>query len=251
MLSGLYYFLIEKFIIGVKMSFQQVIKSQPEPDEVIFFTEKNFLGDKYSSIIGDNIQVPRALNDKLYSVRVGSAVKLVLIRDYGFSGPTQEIESDLASISLGGPGSGLSCFIVLQKADQYIARFSFVDEVSNDRSLTLISSNFNPTGEVPNQGVTIPNPNIVLDENKNNPRVFSILNEINDINLPVTVGLYIRRADGVYENIDALILVYLTEIGGSKVIVAKDFPDYSYGRLTFSSDDNKINFVWNKLIKKN
>lgn len=229
------------------MAFKLTTKTTPDPDEIILFTGKNYTGETYSSVIGDNISVPLSLNDKFYSVKVGSAAKVVLIRDYNFSGPTLETDVDDPSISLGGPGSGLSCFIVLQKVGKYIARFSFVDQVSHNRSLKLISSNFNPTGEEPNPGVIILNLDPGPEEDPNAPRVFSLLDESNTINLPVTVGLYVRKTDGIYEDIGALILVYLAdsqESANSKIINAKALPGYNYGNLTFNSQGDLINFIW-------
>src|SRR5438128_881153 len=102
------------------MTFKPTTKTTPDPDEIILFTGKNYTGEGYSSVIRDNIRVPIELNDKLYSVKVGSATKVVLIRDDNFSGPTIETDIDVPSILLGGPGSGLSCFIVLQRVGKYI-----------------------------------------------------------------------------------------------------------------------------------
>ena len=61
------------------MAFKPTSKTIPDPDEIILFTGKNYTGDTYSAIIGDNINIPviqNELNDKFYSVKVGSATKV-------------------------------------------------------------------------------------------------------------------------------------------------------------------------------
>lgn len=228
------------------MALISTTKRFPDPEEVIFFRGEYFTGDAYLGRLGDRANVPARLNDLLYSVRLGVATKIILIRDYHFSGPTLESSKDVPSILLGGPGSGLSSYIVLPREGQYIARFSFRDEVSHNRSLTLISSNFNPTDQIPNPGVTIPNPNPSPGEDRFAPRVFSVLSEENDINLPIVVAIHVRRADGVFENIGALILVYLAEDTRTnrKVIKVQSFPGFDYGELRFNTQGDLINFVW-------
>ncbi|EDP45700.1 beta/gamma crystallin domain-containing protein [Rickettsiella grylli] len=229
------------------MAFKPTTKITPDVNEIILFTEKNYTGNAYSAIIGDNIDLYKnfnPLNDQLYSVKVGSAAQVTLIRDDGFSGPTQETNKDVSSIALGGPGSGLSSFIVLQKEGKYVVRANFLDKTKEDRSIILKTSNFNPTGD----GVTIPNPNPASGENPNLPRVFTILDESNTENLPATVGLYVRRNDGVYEDIGALISVYLADSkrnSNVKIVKIKKYADYNYGDLTFPSSGRLVNFIWN------
>lgn len=223
------------------MSLTETTKTTPSQDEVIFFTNKSYTGTAYLSKLGNRVDIGKdysSLNDKLYSVKVGNACTLVLYQHISFGGYTERLVSDKAEINMGGPGSGLSGFIVLdRKEKEHAILFTFKDNVSENHSMTLKSSSFPEGGE---NGVIQPNPTPEPGVDPNAPRVFAILKESNTETLPITIGIYVRKSDGSYEDIGAIIYIYWEN---NKVNVKK-FPDFDYGKLSYTLEEETIHFTW-------
>lgn len=223
------------------MSLTETTKTTPAQDEVIFFINKSYTGTAYLSTLGNRVDIGKdynSLNDKLYSVKVGNACTLVLYQHIYFGGHTEKLVSNKAEINMGGPGSGLSGFIVLNREKkEHAILFTFKDNISGNRSMTLKSSSFPEGGE---NGVIQPNPTPEPGIDPNSPRVFTILKESNTETLPITVGIYVRKNDGSYEDIGAMIAIYW---GNNKVNVKK-FPDFNYGELNYNLEGETIHFAW-------
>lgn len=223
------------------MSLTETTKTTPAQDEVIFFINKNYTGTAYLSKLGSRVDIWKnylSLNDKFYSVKVGGACTLVLYQHGNFGGITETLMADKAEINMGGPGSGLSGFIVLNRQQkEHAILFTFKDNISGNRSMTLRSSSFPEGGE---NGVIQPNPTPEPGTDPNAPRVFAILKESNTETLPITVAIYVRKSDGSYEDIGATIYIYWEN---NKVNVKK-FPDFNYGELNYTLEEETIHFTW-------
>ena len=96
------------------MAFQKTDLQTPGPDQVIFYTGENYTGDAYLANIGDAVDLYRNYpdqHDKLKSVKIGSASKILLYQDDDFHGKERELIADTSPLAVGG----MSSFKVLQK----------------------------------------------------------------------------------------------------------------------------------------
>lgn len=225
------------------MPLEQTTKTSPESDEVIFFTDTNYNGDAYSSRIGDVISLYREdnpLTNKLHSVKVGSSCKLYAYEGGDFGNVSYIFESDAPTL---GMEKGMSSFILLNR-DEYTVLFTFSDQTEENHSMTLNSSTFDYV-EKGDDGVTLPNP--LKDPNScpNGDRVFAVLKESNTKNNLIESAIYVRKENGEYEDIGALIYVYWDS---GRIRVSE--PDqYTYPNLTcttrnYITKDLTLNFIW-------
>lgn len=104
------------------------------PTAVNFYDKKDFGGNAYPYKVGDDIALPKELNDKFLSVNVGAAAKVLAWRDYGKNGPYREWpvpNPDISDIE------GLSCFLVVDGNTRAIG-FLFKDATGGaDRQYSL------------------------------------------------------------------------------------------------------------------
>jgi hypothetical protein len=90
---------------------------------VNFYSKKDFGGDPFPYIIGDDISVPGNLNDKFLSVNVGTAAKVIAWQHYNSTGIYKEWTGENPDITNIG---GLSRFKVVD-SDTRAVLFNFKD----------------------------------------------------------------------------------------------------------------------------
>ncbi len=213
------------------MSLTETTLTTPGHDQVIFFEGRNFDGKAYLSELGAEVDIYksyRPLNDKLHSVKVGSACKVVVFHAASFGSPSKELSADTADIDIGG----LSAFIVLNKAGHHALSFAFEDGTGQGRSMTLQSAGFG--------SVIQPNPEPEDGVDPNTPRAFATLKETDIETKPVVTAIFVRKPNGEYESPNGSLLFYWSD--GKPH--AKNIPEYESANLTYTIDGNLFSFTW-------
>jgi hypothetical protein len=145
-------------------------------DEVAFFTQNDYKGDKHPYRIGDDINLyPGGLNDKFKSAAVGSDAKVLAWQHANSSGNYKELEGAVPDLSDIG---GLSRFKVITNDTRVIA-FKFTDTTGGaprQYSLKLIAAD---VGE-----------KLLYSDEDND---FKLVGTIRESGPPVTTAIYIRN----------------------------------------------------------
>jgi len=213
------------------MSLVETALTTPGPDQVIFYEGLNFQGKAYLSTLGSNVDIYkdyRPLNDKLNSVKVGSACKVIAFYAANFGLPSKDLVVDTPNIDV----RGMSAFIVLNKAGHHALLFAFSDSTGQGRRMTLQSAGFG--------SVTQPNPEPEEGTDPNIPRAFATLKETDIETTPVVTAIFVRKASGEYESPNGAIHFYWKD-GKAH---AKNIPDYESASLTYTQEENVFRFVW-------
>jgi hypothetical protein len=213
------------------MSLVKTDLTAPGPEQVLFFTERNFQGQAYLSQLGAEVDIYRkyhSLNDKLLSAKVGSACKVEAFYAAGFGRPSKFLVDDVPNIDVGG----MSAFIALNREGHHAILFTFKDATGGARRMTLQSAGFG--------SVIQPNPEPEEGVDPNIPRAFATL-KLTDIETkPIVTAIFVRKANGEYESPNGSLHFYWKD--GKPH--AKNIPEYDSARLTHTQQDNVFHFVW-------
>ena len=213
------------------MSLIETTLTTPGPDQVIFYEGLNFQGKAYLSTLGSNVDIYkdyRPLNDKLNSVKVGAACKVIAFYAANFGLPSKELNADTANINV----DGMSAFIVLNRAGTHALLFSFADSTGQARRMSLQSAGLGL--------VTQPNPEPEPGTDPNIPRAFATLKESDGENTPLVTAIFIRKTNSEYESPLGSIQFYWKD--GKPH--AKNIPEYETASLTYTQADNVFKFTW-------
>ena len=213
------------------MSLTETTLATPGPDQVIFYEGRDFEGKAYLSTLGANVDIYRSyhsLNDRLHSVKVGSACKVVAYHAAGFGGRSIDLSTDTANIDI----DGMSAFIVLNKVGHHALSFSFSDSTGQGRSMTLQSAGFG--------SVIQPNPEPQDDVDPNTPRAFATMKETDIETKPIVTAIFVRKSNSEYESPNGAIQFYWKD-GRPH---AKNIPEYESARMEYTQEGNTFNFTW-------
>ncbi|QYG08877.1 beta/gamma crystallin domain-containing protein [Janthinobacterium sp. PAMC25594] len=213
------------------MSLTETTLTTPDQNQVIFYEGQNFQGKAYLSTLGAEVDIYKSyrhLNDRLNSVKVGAACKILAFRHAGFGAPTNELNTDTGNINVGG----MSAFVVLNKVGHHALLFTFDDSTDLRRSMTLQSAGFG--------SVTQPNPEPEQGIDPNIPRAFVTLKETDIETKPVVTAIFVRKSNGEYESPNGSLHFYWKD--GKPH--AKNIPEYESASLSYTQEGNLFKFTW-------
>ncbi|NHZ88341.1 hypothetical protein F2P45_04765 [Massilia sp. CCM 8733] len=213
------------------MSLTETTLTSPGPDQVIFYEGRNFDGKAYLSTLGAQVDIYRSyrpLNDKLNSVKVGSACKVVAFYRANFGSPSKELTADTGNIDI----DGMSAFIVLNKVGQHALLFEFRDGTGQGRSMTLQSAGFG--------SVIQPNPEPEEGADPNIPRAFATMKESDIDTKPIVTAIFVRKPNGEYESPNGSLHFYWKD-GAPH---ARNIPEYESASLSYTQNGNVFSFTW-------
>ncbi|WEF35268.1 beta/gamma crystallin domain-containing protein [Pseudoduganella chitinolytica] len=217
--------------MGFSMSLMETTLASPGHDQVIFYEGRDFGGKAYLTTLGAEVDIYksyRSLNDKLHSVKVGAACKVIAFKHSSFGSPTKEMGADCGSIDIGG----MSGFIVLNKEKHHALLFTFTDSTGEGRSMTLQSAGFG--------AVIQPNPEPEDGIDPNVARAFVTLKETDVETMPVVTAIFVRKSSGEYESPNGSLQFYWQD-GNPH---ARNIPEYDSARLSYKQTGNLFHFTW-------
>ncbi|MDF2388308.1 hypothetical protein JMG10_43195 [Nostoc ellipsosporum NOK] len=168
----------------------------PASNEAIFYTDKDYQGDKYIYLKGSGDQATcqgeeGELNDKFLSVEIGSLSKVLAWQHCDASGNYQEWTASKPDIS---GIEGLSRFKVIDTTDAVIA-FRLVDDTNSPTALTLYLQTFG----IPSDGAITDSTN----DGNDDYRIIGILptnaggeSNVTSVNLRNAAGEFLPAGSG-------------------------------------------------------
>jgi hypothetical protein len=139
-----------------------------------FYSKKDFEGDKYPYVIGDDVSVPGSLNDKFLSVNVGTAAKVIAWQHYNQTGIYKEWTGQNPDITDIG---GLSRFKVVDDDTRAIS-FVFKDATGGSDKQYSLKVNAADVGSI-----------LIYS---NDGDVFHLVGIMPSGGPPVTTAIYVR-----------------------------------------------------------